>query len=326
MVKGHASKFEDPELALRVFRTILLARRFEEQLITLFAAGRIKSFIHSGIGQEATGAAAVAALREHDYLVPSHRARAYLLAKGMPVKTLAAEIYGKRTGCCLGLGGEAHVCVPELRILGSGGIIASQIAIAVGIAYAARLRDAGEVVLSCFGDGATSRGGFHEAVNMAAVMDLPVVFLCENNLYAEFSRNPVQMRVKTIAERAAAYGIPGVRVDGTDACAVYSAVVPAVARARAGEGPTLIEAVTPRWRGHYEGDPQQYRPPGEREAFQKQDCLAILQRRLQEEGLLTSERAAQIEGEVCAELDEAIQAASSAPDATFDDLKRVVYA
>jgi TPP-dependent pyruvate/acetoin dehydrogenase alpha subunit len=316
----------DPDLALRIHRSLLLARRFEERLIELFAGGRLKGWIHSGLGQEATGAGAAAALRREDYLVPYHRSRVSLLVKGMPLAAMMAEICGKVTGCCGGFAGEAHLADPEARILGAGGVIGSPIPIAAGIAYAARLRGAGEVVLCGFGDGATSRGAFHEAVNLAAVMSLPVVFLCENNQYAEFSPASVQMRVKTVAERAAAYGIPGVTVDGADALAVNAVVAPALDRARSGGGPTLVEALTTRWRGHYEGDPQRYRDPQETEAVQHRDGLAILTGRLEAAGVLTAARLGQLETEVRAEIDGAVTAAFDAPEPTLDDLRRIVYA
>lgn len=316
----------DPDLALRILRYVLLARRFEERLIELFAAGRLKGWVHSGLGQEATGAGAAIALRREDYLVPYHRSRVSLLAKGMSLASMMAEICGKATGCCGGFAGEAHMADPDLRILGAGGIIGSPIPIATGLAYAARLRGAGEAVLCGFGDGATSRGAFHEAVNMAAVMSLPVVFLCENNQYAEFSPSSVQMRVKTVAERAAAYGIPGITVDGVDALAVNAAVAPALEHARSGGGPTLIEAMTTRWRGHYEGDPQRYRDPQEVEAALRRDGLAVMTGRLQTAGVLTAAALARFEADVTAEIDGAVQAAFDAPEPTLEDLKRIVYA
>jgi TPP-dependent pyruvate/acetoin dehydrogenase alpha subunit len=315
-------KIHDPQVALNIHRVMLLARRFEERLVELFAAGRIKGWIHSGIGQEATGAGAVACLGSEDYLVPYFRSRVSLLAKGMTVAAIMAEICGRTTGCSRGLGGEAHMADPDLRILGAGGVIGSPIPIAAGIAYAARLRGAGEVVLCAFGDGSTSEGAFHEAVNVSAVMALPIVFLCENNQIAEFSPQSAQMRVKTVAERAAAYGIPGVGVDGTDALAVHSVVGDALARARAGDGPTLVEAVTTRWRGHYEGDPQRYREAGETDRMQEGDCLAKIRRRLSEAGRLDEPTVAKLEDEVRAEIEAAVEAAFSAPEPTLDDLRR----
>ncbi len=319
-------KAPSPDLALRILRSVLLARRFEQRLIDLFAAGRLKGWVHSGLGQEATGAGAAVALGPDDYLVPYHRSRVSLLAKGMSVAAMMAEICGKTTGCCGGFAGEAHMADPDLRILGAGGIIGSPIPIGVGLAYAARVRGTRDVVLCAFGDGATSRGAFHEAVNMAAVMSLPIVFLCENNGFTEFSPPAVQMRVKTVAERAAAYGIAGVTVDGVDALAVNAVVAPALEQARAGGGPTLIEAVTTRWRGHYEGDPQRYRDPEELAATLGRDALALLTARLQADGVLTQDALARLEADVTAEIDAAVQAAFDAPEPTLDDLKGIVLA
>ncbi len=319
-------KGEDREVSLRIHRVLLVARRFEQRLVELFAAGRIKGWIHSGLGQEGTGAGAVTCLRPDDYLVPYFRSRVSLLAKGMSVASMMAEICGRTTGCSRGLGGEAHMADPDLRILGTGGVIGSSIPIAVGLAYAARLRGAGEVVLCGFGDGATSEGAFHEAVNMAAVMALPIVFLCENNQYAEFSPVTVQMRVKSVAERAAAYGIPGLAVDGTDALAVHAAVTPAVEQARAGKGPTLIEAVSMRWRGHYEGDPQRYRAAEEMARLEERDPLSLLQVRLVESRALDTIELAALEDEARGEIDAAVAAAFAAPEPTIEELRKAVYA
>lgn len=317
---------EGRDVALRIHRVMLLARRLEQRLVDLFAGGRIKGWIHSGLGQEGTGAGAVTCLGPEDYLVPYFRSRVSLLAKGMSVAAMMAEICGRVTGCSRGLGGEAHMADPDLRILGTGGVIGSSIPIAVGLAYACRMRGAGEVVLCGFGDGATSEGAFHEAVNMAAVMALPIVFLCENNQYAEFSPVAVQMRVKSVAERAAGYGIPGRTVDGIDALAVHGAVREAVEQARGGGGPVLIEAVSMRWRGHYEGDPQRYRAAEEIAQLEEHDPLPLLQKKLTDSRALDAATLTALEDEIRAEIDAAVEAAYAAPEPTLEQLRKAVYA
>lgn len=316
----------NPGVLLHMYGNLILSRRYEEKLCELFSQGKIPGWIHSGLGQEATGVAIGECLKKEDYLVPYFRSRASLIAKGMDLKGLTAEIFGKKTGVCQGRSGEAHIADPSLGILGAGGIIGSPIPIAMGLAYAARLEGKGQVVVCGFGDGATSRGSFHESVNMAAVMGLPIVFVCENNLYAEFSPTSVQMRIKDIFKRAEAYGIPGVGVDGNDLIAVYGVVKEAVDRARGGQGPTLIEAKTYRWHGHFEGDPCKYRPEGELEIWQKKDPLPFYQNELRAMKILDPQKVEEVEGRVRGLIEQALEFAFASPLPTREEIMEYVYA
>jgi len=314
------------KVLLNMYRNFVLSRRYEERLIELFSQGKITGWIHSGLGQEATGVGVGECLTEKDYLVPYFRSRSALFAKGLNMKSLSAEIFGRKTGCCQGRGGEGHIADPSIGILGAGGVIGSTIPVGVGLAYAAHLEGKGQVVACHFGDGATSRGAFHEGINMAAVMDLPMVFVCENNQYAEWSSTSVEMKIKDVYKRAEAYGIPGVGVDGNDPIAVYEAVKHAVARARKGNGPTLIETKTYRIRGHFEGDPCRYRSEEEVKAWQKKDALSLFQKELKARKVISEKKIGEIEAEVQKEIDEAMAFAMSSPFSTQEEIMEYVYA
>jgi len=315
-----------PEILKHMYWNLVLARRYEEKLCELFSQGKIPGWIHSGLGQEATGVAIGECLKREDYLVPYFRSRSSLIAKGLDLARLTAEILGKKTGCCQGRSGEAHIAEPYLGIIGAGGIIGSPIPIAVGLGYACYLTGKEQVVVCGFGDGATSRGSFHESINMAAVTHLPVVFVCENNLYAEFSPQAVQMNIKDIYKRADAYGIPGVSVDGNDLLAVYEIIEEAVQRARAGEGPTLVESRTYRWHGHFEGDACKYRPEGELEAWQKKDPLPFYQNQLMEMKVIDSAQAEEAENKIREMIEKAFEFAYASPMPTREEIMEFVYA
>lgn len=316
----------DKQLVIKIARVMFLARTLEERLLELFAAGKVAGWIHSGVGQEATGAVLGSVLKESDYLVPYHRSRSSLLGKGLDVKTLIAEILGRTTGCCKGKGGEAHIGVPHLGILGTGGIIGSNIPIALGIAYAIKLKKSDQVVACGFGEGGSNRGAFHESLNMASLWSLPVVFICENNRYAEFTPVERQMKIQDVAQRAAGYGIPGVVVDGNDVDSVYPELEKALKRARSGEGPTLIESKTYRIRGHYEGDPLRYRPKEELEEWKNRDPVIIMRSKLVEKQYLTGEEIEALEKDIEKEVEEAIDYALNSPFPAKEDILADVYA
>ncbi|MFH2127488.1 MAG: thiamine pyrophosphate-dependent dehydrogenase E1 component subunit alpha [Pseudomonadota bacterium] len=321
MARGPSKKIK-----LSMYRALVLARRYEEELINVFKEGKIPGWIHSGLGQEATGVALGECLDPSDYLVPYFRSRASLLSKGMSLQEMTAEIFGRTTGCCAGRGGEGHLASKELGILGAGGVIGSPIAISVGLGYAAKLKGQGQVVACGFGDGATSRGAFHESVNMASVLQLPIVFICENNLYSEFSDLPTQMRIHDVALRAQAYGIEGVTVDGNDPVALYPVLRKAFDNCRQDKGPTLIEAKTYRVRGHYEGDPCKYRSEDEFKHWLQKDPLLNYQQRLLEEGVIDQAYLEQVEQEVRGQIQEAMAFAMDSPKPTPSDVVAYVYA
>jgi len=232
---------------------MLRVRRFEQRLQALAAAGELPGPVHLYSGQEAVAAGACAALRDDDYISSTHRGHGHVIAKGADVAGCMAELFGRETGVCRGKGGSMHMADLSLGIIGANGIVAAGIPIAVGAGLSAQLRHTDQVSVAFFGEGATNEGVFHEAMNLASVWSLPVIFVCENNGYGQMTRMEKVTAVLEVVRRADAYAMPGVRVDGNDCLAVHTAMVAAVDRARAGAGPTLIEAVTYRWREHAEG-------------------------------------------------------------------------
>ncbi len=266
---------------------MILVRAFEQHLSRAFADRQLPTeAIHLSIGQEATAIGACFALRPSDTMTTTHRGHGHMLAKGADLDGMMAELYGKRTGLCKGKGGSMHVTDARVGALGANGIVGASVLITVGAALASRLASDHHVSLSFMGDGATNQGMFHEGLNFAAVFDLPAVFVIENNQYGEFTPLAHHTRVPKLADRAAAYGIPGVQVDGNDVWLVYETVRAAVERARSGAGPTLVECLTYRWHGHMEGDEMGYRPAGELEEWQRRDPVVHWRDRLLAESVL----------------------------------------
>ncbi len=273
-----------PRLARDLYVTQLRIRRFEETVARLFAQGRLPGFVHLSIGQEAVAAGACAALRGDDVITSTHRGHAHCIAKGGDLGRMMAELFGGRDGYCAGLGGSMHIADLERGILGANGIVGAGIPIATGAAYAFQAQGMGRVALAFFGDGAVNEGAFHEGLNLAALWRLPVVYVCEDNGYAELTATDLHTAGPGVAARATAYGIRAEEVDGTDALAVHDVVARAAERCRAKEGPALVVARAPRWHGHFEGDPQRYRPVEELEEARRRDPVARLGRRLLAEG------------------------------------------
>jgi TPP-dependent pyruvate/acetoin dehydrogenase alpha subunit len=281
---------------------MLLIRHFELRVDALFAAGALKGTSHLAVGQEATAVGAVSALRADDYLASNHRGHGHFLARGAEPRRMMAELFGKATGYAQGRGGTQHMADFSIGFLGMNGITGGMLAIATGAAFSARYRHSGQLALAFFGDGASNQGTFHESLNMAAIWRLPVIYLCENNLYAMSSPARALVSVADIATRAAAYGMPGVMVDGNDVEAVHAAVTEAAARARAGDGPTLIEAKTYRTLGHSRGDLRAYRTREEEEAWALRDPITLFANRLRAEQILTEELLAQLQTAVAADV------------------------
>lgn len=302
-----------PDLLLQIYATMLRVRRAEERVRELYAAGRIPGFIHLSIGQEAVAAGICAPLRRDDYLLSTHRGHGHFIAKGGSLRGFMAELYGRVTGCCKGKGGSMHIADASVGYLGANGVLASGCVLAPGVGQSIQMRGTDQVVVAVFGDGAANRGPFHEGVNLAALWQVPVVFVCENNFWASTTAHDLSTAGGSIAGRAAGYGIPGVTVDGNDVLAVYDAMETAVARARGGHGPSLIEARTVRFLGHFEGDPQGYRSRGEVEAGRQRDPIARLRADLEVSGLLDAAHAARIAAAVEAEVEDAVDFAESSP-------------
>ena len=278
----------EKEKLIDMYRTMLRIRTFEERVSKEFAAGNIPGFVHLYIGEEAAATGTCANLRPDDYITSTHRGHGHLIAKGGKTEQMMAELYGKETGYCKGKGGSMHIADTEIGILGANGIVGGGIPVAGGAAISAQMRGKDQVVICFLGDGASNRGTFHEGINMAACWDLPIVYVIENNMYAEKTRISDTCRLPNVSDRASAYGIPNVTVDGNDVIAVYEAVSEAIARARKGEGPTLVECKTYRWHGHYEGDAQTYKPKEEVEEWMQKDPIVTFRKRLIEMGVLAS--------------------------------------
>jgi len=309
---------------LLLYERMLKIRYFEDRVKDLFAAGEMPGFVHLYLGQEAVAVGACAGLNDDDYITSTHRGHGHIIAKGGDLKRMMAELYGKATGYNKGKGGSMHIADPGLGILGANGIVGAGLPIATGAGLSAKLRKSGQVAVCFFGDGASNQGTFHEAINIAAAFSLPVVYVCENNLYAVGTRQSKVRKIEDIADRSVGYGIPGLIVDGNDVMAVYEACQEAIDRARAGLGPTLVECKTYRWRTHFEGEPDTYRPREEVAAWLKREPIAPYRRRLVERGVLTEDEADQIVARVVNELDEAVEfarmSALPAPESALDGL------
>ncbi|WBB52475.1 thiamine pyrophosphate-dependent dehydrogenase E1 component subunit alpha [Verrucosispora sp. WMMD573] len=290
----------------RLYREILRVALWEGRLLRFIEEGRTSGFYHAGRGQEATAVGATAVLRQDDYLLYDHRGMGHAITKGVPIDRLFGDFLGTTQGTTGGLGaGIVHIAWPEVGVLGQSGTLGGSFPIAAGAGLSIRHRNTDQVVLCFFGDGAANRGTFHEAANAAALWKLPVIWLCENNGYAVSVPAAEALSVPQVADRAAAYGMPGEVVDGMDPDAVYTAVAAAVDRARAGAGPTLIEAMTYRFRGHYEGDPTNYRTAEELAAWQARDPLTTYPERMLQAGDATGEWLQATHDEVAAEIEEA---------------------
>ena len=296
-----------------MYAGMLRVRLFEERVRELFAGGRIPGFLHTSVGQEAIAVGVASALRSDDYVLSTHRGHGHLVAKGGSLRGLMAELYGKANGICHGKGGTMHIADVSVGYLGANGVLAAGCVLAPGVALSIKHRKSGQVALTFFGDGAANRGPFHEGVNMAALWRLPVIFLCENNRWASTTAHAESAAGGSIAGRAAGYGIPGESVDGNDVLAVHDAVGRAAERARRGAGPSLIDAHTIRWVGHFEGDGQAYRGRDEVADGRARDPIARLGDTLRTRGLLDAGHAERIRAGVSAEIDDAVAHAEASP-------------
>ena len=312
------------ELLKNMYRTMVRIRAFEERVYREFTAVNIPGFVHLYTGQEAVAAGVCANLRADDCITSTHRGHGHLIAKGGKTDRMMAELFGKVTGYNKGKGGSMHIADVSLGMLGANGVVGAGIPIATGAALSAKLRGTDQVAVGFFGDGATNTGRFHEGVNLAACLNLPVIYVIENNLYAISVPISYSCRLPNIADRAAAYGIPGVTVDGNDAIAIYEAVSEAVSRARRGEGPTIIECKTFRWRGHWAGDSQGYVGEEEVNRWLEKDPIPRLKKKLVEMGMITEHDAHDIDQEVEDEIEAAVQFAGQStypsPEETLDDV------
>ena len=314
------------EMLLGMYRKMLTIRRFEERAAELYAAGRMPGFVHLYVGEEAVATGVCASLSDKDFITSTHRGHGHVIAKGGKTDLMMAELYGKATGYCKGKGGSMHIADVDLGILGANGIVGAGQPISVGAAFACKYKKTDAVAVCFFGDGASNRGTFHEAMNMASSFKLPVVFVCENNMYGISNYQKHHMNISDIADRAGAYGVPGVSVDGNDVIAVYEAASEAVARARRGDGPSIVECKTWRHRGHFEGDPGKYKDPEEQKAWLAKDPIPRIEVKLIELGMTTQADIDAMRAKVDEETEAAIKFAEDSPEPGDDELLTDVWA
>ena len=303
----------DKELLAFLYRTMVKIRKFEEKAEELFLGGQLPGFIHLYIGEEAIATGICSALTREDLVTSTHRGHGHCIAKGADVKKMMAELFGKKTGYCKGKGGSMHIADFSLCMLGANGVVGGGFNLATGAALAAKLRKSGQVAVCFFGDGASNRGTFHEAVNMASAWKLPAIFVLEMNCYASTTPYRTTCGVENLAVRAQGYGIPGVTVDGNDVFAVRQAALEAVARVRAGEGPTMIEARTYRVKGHFVGDPELYREKSEVNAKKELCPIRFFRDKVKQEGWLTQAEMDLMETAAAEELAAALKFAEESP-------------
>ncbi len=313
------------QLALSLYKQMLRIRRFEEKLLELFSTRLMPGTIHQCNGQEAVAAGVCAHLKREDYIVTTHRGHGHCLAKGANINAVMAEIFAKSTGCCKALGGSMHIADLDAGVLGSNGIVGAGIPIAVGAGLTCKYKKNGRVSVTFFGDGASNEGAFHEAINLAAVWALPVIFVCENNLYGYSTHYKRTMLLDDISKRAAAYGIVGTTVDGMDVKAVYDAAGEAVERARKGQGPTLIECKTYRYRGHSRFENPNYRTKEELNEWLQKDPIKLFGDYLETELAVASDKLNELEQQITQEIEKAVQFAQNSPDPKPLDYRKYIY-
>lgn len=315
-----------PEALREAWRKMVLIRRFEEGAEDSYTRGLVHGTMHLSIGQEASAVATCMELGPQDKITSTHRGHGHCIAKGADVGRMFAEFFGKETGYCRGRGGSMHIADIATGNLGANGIVGGGLPIAVGSALTAKRLGRPDVTVCFFGDGANNEGAFHEALNMASVWALPVVFVCENNQYGMSTSTERSTAVKRISDRAAGYAMPGLTVDGNEFSAVAEAAHDAIARARAGHGPTLIENLTYRWRGHSKSDRNRYRTKDEIEAWMARDPIARLRAQLAAHGIMSDAEAEEIEAAVEATIADGIAFAKDSPAPSLSEVTRYVYA
>lgn len=316
----------EPPVLLEGLRKMELIRAFEEKAEELYALGKVHGTMHLYIGEEAVAVGACLALRPEDYVLSTHRGHGHCLAKGADVNLMMAEFMGKAVGYCRGRGGSMHIADVDGGNLGANGVVGGGLPMSTGVGLGLQMQQRDEVCVTFFGDGASNEGAFHEALNLATIWKLPVVYVCENNQYGLSMSVKRSMAIERISQRAAAYGLPGVTVDGNDVVEVYRAVRQAVERARGGAGPTLVEAVTYRWRGHSKSDRQRYRTREEVKEWQARDPIVRLREAMRSAGLFGADALEQLTLEARQAIDKAVAFAEAAPEPDPDTVMEGVYA
>lgn len=313
------------EKLLDFYQTMATCRAFESRVSELFAAGKIPGFVHLSLGQEAIAAGVMACVGKNDKCALHHRSHSEMIAKGGDINKMMAELFGKSTGTCKGKGGSMHLADMDLGLLGANGILGAGFAIAAGAAFACKYKDTDDITLCLFGDGQSNRGPIHESFNVASLWKLPVVWICENNGFGLSTPVKASVATENISDRASAYGMPGVTLDGNDVIAVYEATLEAVDRARRGDGPSLLEFTTWRWHGHFEGDPGPYKDPKDQEAWLKKDPIIGFGNLLIQQKTATQDDLNQMKTIAEAKIDAAVKFAEESPWPDPSELTTDVY-
>jgi len=313
---------------IEMLRTMITIRLFEEKIVDMYARGLVPGLAHLYVGEEAVATGVCANLRKEDYITSTHRGHGHVIEKGAELKFMMAELFGKKTGYCKGKGGSMHIADVDIGILGANGIAGGGLPLAVGAGLSAKMRKTDQVTACFFGDASSNNGTFHESLNFAAVHRLPVIFVCENNTFGISVSQKQHQTIKDVSVRAGAYNMPGVTIDGNDVMAVYETAGKAIKRARAGEGPTLMECKTYRWRGHHEGDPNQgrrYRSMDEVKEWMEKCPIKRFEQRLVEEKVLTKPKIKKIWEEIQKAIDDSVEYANQSPFPEPKDLYEDVY-
>ncbi|MEN0645166.1 thiamine pyrophosphate-dependent dehydrogenase E1 component subunit alpha [Alkalicoccobacillus gibsonii] len=314
------------EKLIPLYKQMWLIRYFEEKVDEFFAKGMIHGTTHLAVGQEATAVGSCAVLNEDDMITSTHRGHGHCIAKGAEVNRMMAELFGRTTGYCKGKGGSMHIADVSKGNLGANGIVGGGFSIATGAALTSKMKNQGKVVLCYFGDGASNEGSFHEAVNLASIWKLPVIFFCENNQYGMSGPVKEMVNIENIAQRAEAYGIPGHVVEGNDVFDVMSIVQEAVDFARNGGGPTIIEAKTYRWKGHSKSDAKKYRTREEEKEWREKDPIARYKEQLIAKGFFAEEEAEALRKEAKQEIEDSVEFAKNSPEPGLETLMEDIYA
>ncbi len=321
-----ATRKENLKDLVDLLRRMWLIRAFEEKVSALYAERQIVGLLHLGIGQEAVAVGALSQLRDDDYVYGGHRSHGHAIAKGADINRLMAEIAGRATGYCSGKGGSMHIVAQECGFITASGVVGGTIPLALGAAFAAKERHRGQLAVVLFGDGAGQVGPFHESLNIASLWQLPVIFICENNGFAEFTPLSAHTKVERLARHAATYAIPASTVDGNDLFAVRDAMAKAVKLCRSGKGPAFVECLTQRMRGHYEGDPAKYRELSQLAGWKKKDPIARFTRALKSRKAVTDRQLENLQSEVRALVDKAAEFALASPWPRQSEVDTEVYA
>jgi acetoin:2,6-dichlorophenolindophenol oxidoreductase subunit alpha len=304
----------DNDILIRLYGTMVKIRFFEEKIIEIFRKGELPGWLHTYIGEEAVATGVCMNLTDKDYITSTHRGHGHFIAKGGDLKKIAAELFAKKTGCCKGRGGSMHIADMSIGVLSANGIVGGGIPIATGAAFGCDTLKEDRIVVSFFGDGASDEGAFHESLNLASIWNLPIIYLCENNLYAMSNPMSKHMKIENIAERAKSYGIPGIIVDGMDVLEVYKKIHRIVEDVRKGKGPVLVEAKTYRLCGHADGDVEAYRTKEEVCSWAEKDPIITLESKMLKEGIFKKADIDKIKKNISDEIEEAVNYARKSPE------------